>query len=123
MNVLLTKPLALLRIEAIALLAASLVLYQDRGAGWLIFAILFLVPDLTMVGYLAGPRLGAAAYNAAHTTVLPLAALTAGLVLERQTLTGVGLIWLAHIGMDRTLGYGLKFPTRFKATHLSPARA
>jgi hypothetical protein len=72
-----------------------------------------------MLGYFAGARVGAAAYNAAHTYVVPLALLALGQVGAVPLLTAVGLIWAAHIGMDRTAGYGLKYARGFKATHLS----
>ena len=95
----LTNPAMLLRFEGLVGLIVAVLLYREVGQSWVWFVVLFLGPDLSMVGYAAGNRIGAAAYNAAHTLVLPL-------------------IWLAHIAMDRALGYGLKLPTGFKDTHL-----
>jgi hypothetical protein len=107
-----------LRLEGLAVLAASALAYRHLDASWVRFAVLFLAPDLSMLGYLAGPRAGAALYNAAHSYVGPLVALTAALGASRPELVALGLIWTAHIGFDRMLGYGLKLPTGFQDTHL-----
>jgi hypothetical protein len=111
-------PAVLLRLEGLALLAGAVAIYVDRDYGWLVFAVLFLAPDLAMIGYLANARIGAACYDAAHTTVLPIALATAGLFADADLLIQLALIWLGHIGLDRALGYGLKYPTAFKDTHL-----
>ena len=108
----------LLRIEGLALLAGAVALYSVSGGSWLLFEALLLVPDLTFAGYLAGPRLGAACYNAAHTTLPPIALGVAGVFLASQTAVAIALIWLAHIGIDRALGYGLKYDAGFAFTHL-----
>jgi hypothetical protein len=92
--------------------------YAHFGSGWWLFALLLLAPDLSMLGYLAGPRTGARLYNAAHTTVVPLALGIVGVLAAAAIAAAVALIWLAHIGIDRTLGYGLKYPDRFGHTHL-----
>jgi hypothetical protein len=108
----------LLQAEGAALLLAGLFAYEYLGGDWVWFAILFLVPDLSMLGYLAGVRAGAAAYNAAHSTLGPLA-LSIGLaVFGRLDLTPYAVIWFAHIGFDRMLGYGLKYSSAFGDTHL-----
>jgi hypothetical protein len=114
----LTRPSALLRFEEAALLLLTLFAYQHLHYSWLLFAILFLTPDLFMLGYLANVRLGAAAYNLAHTLTLPLALLLASYLQHWQLATQLALIWTAHISFDRLLGYGLKYPTFFKDTHL-----
>src|SRR5688572_1499510 len=100
----------LLRLEALAVLVLSVALYARFGAGWGTFAALFLVPDLSLLGYLGGPRVGAAVYNVGHSYVGALA-LTA-------IAPAYGLIWVAHCAFDRTLGYGLKLPEGFRHTHL-----
>lgn len=107
-----------LRAEGLAVLALSVALYSTTEAGWLTFVLLVLVPDLSMLGYLAGPRVGAATYNVAHTYLLPLALGAFGHFAGRPLLVALALIWAAHIGLDRTLGYGLKLPTGFQDTHL-----
>ena len=111
-------PRALLRLEGLVLLAAALAAYQHFGIGWKWFAILFLAPDLSFLFFVFGPRVGAIAYNAAHSTIGPIAALAAGYFALAPLLPGLGLIWLAHVGFDRALGYGLKYGTAFGDTHL-----
>ncbi|WP_238136662.1 DUF4260 domain-containing protein [Variovorax sp. JS1663] len=109
---------AMLRLEGLAVLAAALAAYQYLGASWGAFAMLFLLPDLSFLGYLAGARVGAIAYNAAHSYVGPVALLALGLVGEMPAVLALGLVWAAHIGLDRALGYGLKYGSEFGATHL-----
>ena len=119
MTMKLFAPRLLLHLEGAALLVASIVLYFGYAGGhWLLFVALLLAPDLAMLGYLAGPRLDAAAYNLVHAIVLPAALALAGLALGQPLPLQLGLIWLAHIGMDRAVGYGLKYPTAFKDTHM-----
>ena len=112
------KPRVLLQMEGAAVFALSLFLYHFIGAGWIWFLVLFLWPDIFMVGYLVSVRLGASLYNLAHTEVLPLALAGISISLNRTELTAVALIWMAHIGFDRMLGFGLKYPTFFKESHL-----
>ena len=111
-------PVILLKIEGAALFAAAVVAYATVGQGWLLFAALILVPDISMLGYLAGPRIGAYCYNAAHLMVWPLAIIITGYFSATPILIGIGLIWLAHVGIDRALGYGLKYASDFRDTHL-----
>jgi len=108
----------LLRLEGLAVLAAALAAYHGLGASWTAFALLLLAPDLAMLGYRAGPAVGAAAYNAVHTYVGPAVLGALGLALAAPSLEALALIWIAHIGLDRALGYGLKFATGFADTHL-----
>ena len=111
-------PRWLLRLEGLALFVAAVVLYVYFDYPWWLFLILALAPDLAAVGYLAGPRVGAAAYDVAHTTTRPVALAVVGVLVESDVAVQLALIWLAHIGADRALGYGLKYPTGFKDTHL-----
>ena len=108
-------PPVLLRVEGAVVLAASLLLY---GGSWALFAALFLVPDLSMLGYLVGPRAGALAYNAFHTHAPPGVLAAFGVLTGGDTALFVALVWFAHIGFDRMVGYGLKYPTGFFDTHL-----
>jgi hypothetical protein len=121
----LTRPTLLLRTEEVALFILTLYAYQHLHNSWLLFAILFLTPDLFMLGYLLNVRAGARTYNLAHTLTLPLALLLASYVEHWHLASAVALIWTAHIAFDRLLGYGLKYPTHFKDTHLQhiPARS
>jgi hypothetical protein len=111
-------PRGLLHLEGLAILAGSLALYFDAGYGWLALVVLFLAPDLSMLGYLGGPKVGALTYDVVHTFAGPVALGVVGVVGSYETALQIALIWLAHIGADRMLGYGLKYPTGFKDTHL-----
>jgi hypothetical protein len=109
---------SLLRIEGLALLAGATWLYASNwGGSWWLYVILFFAPDLSFLAYLAGPKIGAWVYNALHSTVLPLTLLMVALA-HLPHLLSVALIWLAHIGFDRALGYGLKYEAGFAFTHL-----
>jgi hypothetical protein len=105
-----------LRLEGLAVLALAVLIYRQGGHSWLLFGALFLAPDLSFAGYLAGARMGALAYNVAHSYVGP--ALAAALALTTGRPAVAALIWAAHIGFDRALGYGLKYPSGFTDTHL-----
>lgn len=111
-------PQLLLRVEGALVLAAALLAYAELGGSWGRFALLFLLPDLAMLGYLAGPRVGAAAYNAAHSHVGPALLAGVSLLWAAPGLLPWVAIWVAHIGFDRMLGYGLKYATAFADTHL-----
>jgi Domain of unknown function (DUF4260) len=111
------SPRALLHAEGLVVGVGAVVLYFDQGYGWVLLVVLALAPDLSMLGYLGGPRVGAVAYNAAHTYVGPVVLGVLG-ILAGDVLVQLALIWLSHIGADRALGYGLKYPTDFKDTHL-----
>jgi hypothetical protein len=113
-----TQPKWLLHAEGAGILLTCSVVYGLRGYPWWLFFALFLVPDVSMIGYLRDARLGARLYNLIHTEVLPLAVAVLG-ILYRPRLVAFSLIWLAHIGLDRMLGFGLKYPTRFSETHLA----
>lgn len=107
-----------LRLEGGVLLAAAVAAYAGLDAGWGKFALLVLLPDVAFLAYLAGPRVGAAGYNLFHSYALPLTLLVAAEATAQAGLLPIALIWLAHIGFDRMLGYGLKYPTAFQDTHL-----
>ncbi len=99
-------------------MVGSLVVYFHLDYGWLVLVVLFLAPDLSFAGYLAGPVGGAWVYNIVHTTVGPIALAVFGVLADTDWCVQLALIWLAHIGIDRLLGYGLKYPTDFRDTHL-----
>lgn len=111
-------PHVLLRLEGLAVFAAAIALYFDADYSVLALILLILAPDVSFAAYVAGPRVGALAYNAVHTLTFPIALGVAGVLAESGVPVQVALIWLAHIGMDRLLGYGLKYPSAFKDTHL-----
>ncbi len=112
----------LLRTEAMFALLLSILFFSrlplHPGHRWWLFAALFFVPDLSMLGYLAGARAGATLYNLVHTTALPLGAVGLALLTHHFELLSFLCIWTAHIGFDRMLGYGLKYPAGFGLTHL-----
>jgi hypothetical protein len=110
--------LTLLRLEGLAAAAITAVLYARSGASWWLFAALWLTPDLSMLGYLAGPNWGARIYNAIHTYMTPATLAVCALLLHAPALLPFALIWINHIGVDRLLGYGLKYPAGFQWTHL-----
>lgn len=113
-----TGPVWLQRWEGAFLLALAVYAFSQSGWSWWLFAILLLVPDISMLGYLRNPALGAVTYNLGHTFLWP------GILLGWYLLSGtiwalaIGSIWLAHIGLDRAVGYGLKYPDAFTHTHL-----
>ena len=108
----------ILRAEGACVLLTCLMAYARVGEGWGLFALLFLVPDIALLAYLGGPRLGSAAYNLAHSYVGALALLALGAAFANPPVLAGGLIWAAHIGFDRMLGYGLKYAEGFVHTHL-----
>jgi len=107
-----------LRLESVALALAGLAAFVWTGGQWWLFLLLLLVPDVSALGYVAGPRVGAVTYNLAHNLVLPLAMLGLGAWSDVTWLLLAGGVLLAHVGMDRALGYGMKLPSGFKDTHL-----
>jgi hypothetical protein len=108
----------LLRLEGLALLLGMTLLYAVWGGSWWIYALLFLAPDLSFTAYLAGPRCGAIGYNAAHSYMAPMTLMVLGFGMASPLTLSVAMIWLAHIGFDRALGYGLKYSAGFGFTHL-----
>ena len=110
----------LLRLEGAATALAALGLYIHLQGGWALFLALFLLPDASFAFYLLGTRIGALGYNAAHSTLGALTLAAVGIATHAPTAILIGLIWLAHIGMDRALGYGLKYARGFGFTHLGP---
>ena len=113
------KPKVLLRIEGLAVLAATCVVYHELKASWLMFAALFLAPDLFMLGYVFGLKAGAVVDNLGHTYFAPFLLWALVYLMHWSSFFPLCVIWVAHIGFDRLLGFGLKYATAFKDTHLS----
>ena len=107
-----------LRLEGLAAFGAGVVLFGMSGGSWLLLVPLLLLPDASAVGYLAGPRMGAMTYNLAHSWAPGFAALALGVWLAWPTMLVLAAVLIAHVGMDRAAGYGLKLPTSFQDTHL-----
>ena len=108
----------LLRLEGVVLFAGMTLLYGLWEGSWWVYAVLFLAPDLSFAAYLGGPKVGALVYNAAHSYLGPVALMTIGLAMAAPLTLSLAMIWLAHIGIDRALGYGLKYQAGFAFTHL-----
>ena len=111
-------PLFILRLEGLSIFALSAFAYFFLGFSTTGFVVFFLVPDISFLAYLGGPRLGAVAYNALHSYAGALALGVFSWFWAQDPFIGLSLIWAAHIGFDRMLGYGLKYPSRFQDTHL-----
>jgi hypothetical protein len=111
-------PRILLRLEGGATLAAAVAAYVAGGWSWWLFAGLFLAPDIGFAGFLVDRRVGAAVYNALHTYAVPTGLGLSAILAGAPAAFPVAIIWIAHIGFDRLLGYGLKYPTGFGDTHL-----
>jgi|SRR5690606_6936752 len=109
----------LLHVEGLAVLVLSLYFYWDSQFSWVLFLILLFAPDISMLGYVINNRIGARIYNIFHTYTIAIIIIFVGLLFENETALAIGLIWSSHIGMDRMIGYGLKYPTDFKDTHLN----
>ncbi len=114
----LSAPRLLLHVEGGVVLIAACIVYGRLGASWRGFAARFLAPDLFMLGYLANVRVGARLYNLVHTYAAPLILFLVAYFIRAPGLFAICAIWVAHIGFDRLLGYGLKYPTTFKDTHI-----
>ena len=114
-----SMPRLFLHLEGLALLVGALMLYANQHFSWWTFVLLLLAPDLSMLFYAFNHRLGGIAYNLVHTTIFPLALAIFSALSGNSLGLQLSLIWLAHIGMDRTAGYGFKYPGQFKATHFS----
>ncbi len=114
-----SRPIGIiLRAEQTVIFVTGLALWLANGGLALLLIPALLAPDLSMVGYLGGPRLGSITYNAAHNLVLAGALLAFGWWVHVGRLLLAGTILTAHVGMDRALGYGLKLPSDFRDTHL-----
>lgn len=111
-------PLYLLRLEGLAIFAVSTFAYFVLGFSTMGFFVFFLVPDISFLGYLGGPIAGAIAYNALHNYVGAMVLGVSAWLWGQEPFIGLSLIWAAHIGFDRMLGYGLKYASHFQDTHL-----
>lgn len=108
----------LLRVEHLAIFAVATTAYFYLGYPWWLFVVLFFSPDLTFAGYLVNNKVGAVVYNCGHSFIGPLLLMVLGLFMSNELCLQLSLIWLAHIGFDRSLGYGLKTFEGFNYTHL-----
>lgn len=107
-----------IKLEGLLVLIASSIAYNELGYSWKMFFILFLLPDVSLAGYFLGSRVGAIAYNIFHSYISPIALGILAYAMECHDLNYIILIWIAHIGFDRSLGFGLKYASGFRYTHL-----
>jgi Domain of unknown function (DUF4260) len=112
------NPIALQRLEGLALSIAGVWIFAFSAESWWLFGLLLLVPDLSMVGYLRNPAVGAATYNLGHSLIGPALLTGWGVFADSSLLLALGAVWLAHVGVDRLAGYGLKYADGFHHTHL-----
>jgi hypothetical protein len=111
-------PRSLLHLEGAAVAVAALLIYFWADHPWWLVVVVGLAPDLAMAAYAAGPRVGAVVYDLAHTYAFPVILGAVGVVADGGSAVALALIWLTHIGVDRAIGYGLKYPSGFKDTHM-----
>lgn len=112
------KPNALLRLEGLAVFLLALAIFWQQSFSWPLFWSTVLLPDLALFAYLVNARVGARLYNITHSKLLPGALAVVAIAMSHALLSALALIWFVHIGFDRMLGYGLKYPEGFKVTHL-----
>lgn len=110
-----------LRLEGLAMFVVGLIAWERLGGDWLWLVPVLLLPDLSMIGYLAGPAVGSLTYNLVHNWALGLALLGAGLAWAMPVAALAGAVVIAHVGMDRLAGYGLKHTGSFQDTHMQRA--
>jgi hypothetical protein len=111
-------PKLILRLEGATLFAASVALFAAQGQRWWLYPALLFVPDIFMLGYLRDTKLGAVIYNIGHSYPAAAVVTVIGLTTATPLVVAIGAIWFGHIGWDRLFGYGLKYGTSFKHTHL-----
>ncbi|OAT73604.1 DUF4260 domain-containing protein [Parageobacillus thermoglucosidasius] len=109
----------ILQLEGLFVLLFCMYFYSTYDHGWGLFLLFLLLPDISMLGYFINVKIGTLFYNLFHTYVTSALPLAWGIITHSDLSIIAGLIWTAHIGMDRLLGYGLKYPTHFKDTHFS----
>jgi len=107
----------LLKLEGLAIFLFSLMAYEFMGFAWGTFVLVFFIPDLAILAYFHSPKVGAIAYNIMHSYVLPLMLFAYGFFVSSSLADQLAIIWIAHIGFDRALGFGLKYSRGFRYTH------
>lgn len=112
------KPNVLLKLEGLAVFLLALAIYWQQSFSWSLFWSTVLLPDVALLGYLVNAKVGARMYNITHSKLLPSALAVVAIAMGNTLFSALALIWFVHIGVDRMLGYGLKYPEGFKATHL-----
>ncbi len=112
------KPNFLLRLEGAIIFMLSITIYYNQGYNWTTFWSFILIPDTAFLAYLINSNIGATAYNITHSKLLPSLLAIFAISTHNVFLISLSVVWFAHVGIDRFLGYGLKYPKGFKYTHL-----
>lgn len=107
-----------LRVEGMIMLILSIVAFSYFDTSWTMFITLFLIPDIALIAYFFGKKVGAVFYNMTHSLTGPMILMAIGFLIEGELTIAISFIWIAHIGFDRALGYGLKYSSGFRDTHL-----
>jgi len=108
----------LIRIEEAFLFLLSIFLFSRIGYAWWWFPLLLFAPDVGMLGYLINPKAGAYLYNFIHHRAVAVILYVLGVLLSIGVLQLIGTMLFAHSSLDRAFHFGLKYPDRFKHTHL-----
>ncbi|AJH74196.1 MULTISPECIES: DUF4260 domain-containing protein [Bacillus cereus group] len=108
----------IIHFEGLVVFLAAIYTYSLYEFSWIIFWVFLLAPDLSMLAYGINNQVGANIYNLFHTYIISILIVIIGVYFKIDTVIMIGLIWTAHIGMDRMFGYGLKYETDFKDTHI-----
>ncbi len=115
-----SQPKLFSHLNGLALFIGSVVAFGVVSGDWLAFILLLLVPDLFMLGYMANTKIGAWIYNFGHSYVLAIPVIVVGVALDHNTILSIGIILMAHIGMDQVAGYGYKYgDAEFSHTHMN----
>ena len=104
--------------EGLVVFIAVIYAYSLYEFSWIIFFLFLLAPDLSMLAYGINNHVVANIYNLFHTYIISILIVIIGVYFKIDTVIMIGLILTAHIGMDRMFGYGLKYETDFKDTHI-----
>jgi len=113
-----SQPRIFAHLNGLALFVGSIIAYSIVSGDWLAFILLLLVPDISMIGYMVNSTVGAWLYNIVHSYTLAVAVIVAGFALDHNTIVSLGIILMAHIGMDQIFGYGYKYADgKFSDTH------
>jgi len=109
---------SIIKLEEIGLFALGIYFFSQMQYAWWWFLVLILLPDLSMIGYIFGNKIGALCYNVAHHRGIAIILYFVGIYYSNPAIQLSGVILFAHSSMDRMFGYGLKYETGFKYTHL-----
>ena len=113
-----SMPRVLLHLEGLIVLVGALIFYTVLDGSWLLFIILFLAPDLSFLAYFACRKTGEIVYNIFHTCLIPFVLFIVAMIYDQPLGMQIAVVWFAHIGADRVMGYGLKYSRGFKTSHL-----